>query len=517
MNQNCGLVADAGPNLRDVALLGQTNRDTANRDRGRAEALPLSKRAGFHNGTGLLVSLQLKLCALGLCGLFSLVGCEKQPPPQIVVPTTLATLDPLLQETIRAEISRAKQDLTSPDSHGTVGMVYEANELWSLALQSYDNARSLSPDSPTWQFRRAVCMIELGSLAEATAILQAMTRRFPNFAPAWHRLGCLQLQAGQVAEAFQSLRSCVKIVPQDPAARASIADCYIRQKEYDQAFQILREVVRANSSFAHAKFLLGLAHRGLGNKEKAIRWMSKGEDAPRWYVEDNAGRNLPRYRAGLSLMIEQGLSLLEAGRAAEALTVLERARQHHPKEVSLLNNVASALQALKRSDEALQVLDLALREEPQNFRTYLNRSVILLANNQLQESFRAAEEAVALAPQASESHMALTRCLMLLQRFPQAEAAARRVLELNSESFDALVAIAEVELRRQDYPAAKISFGKLLERFPDGLPYMVNLGIIHLQLGELAEAEAMLEAAQKINPNHGRVLRLAERIAAAKK
>lgn len=73
------------------------------------------------------------------------------------------------------------------------------------------------------------------------------------------------------------------------------------------------------------------------------------------------------------------------------------------------------------------------------------------------------------------------------------------------------IALGEVCSRLNLVDEAKAQFILASNRMPDHLPAHVNLGILSLNIGDIAQAEQALKSAEKIAIDHPRVRNLRQR------
>lgn len=102
-------------------------------------------------------------------------------------------------------------------------------------------------------------LLELASLYEAgnqpgEAI--EIYRQFPDNAAAQERIGALQIRNGNTAEAVSTLESAVKQAP-TPANKAALATAYLKNKQPDQAFPLIEELVKAEPNDYDLRMVYG--------------------------------------------------------------------------------------------------------------------------------------------------------------------------------------------------------------------------------------------------------------------
>lgn len=80
------------------------------------------------------------------------------------------------------------------------------------------------------------------------------------------------------------------------------------------------------------------------------------------------------------MLVNQGASLLEAGRAREALPFLEEAYRVAPQVVAVCINLGGAYILLGRHREAVPILEAAAGQEPENPMVWVNLAAAYLGN-----------------------------------------------------------------------------------------------------------------------------------------
>ena len=102
-------------------------------------------------------------------------------------------------------------------------------------------------------------------------------------------------------------------------------------------------------------------------------------------------------------------------------------------------------------------------------------------------------------PDLAEAHYNLGVALAELQRFPEAIAELKEAVSLDPESVDARVQLGLVMSQNDPAGAANI-FRALVRRDPKFAEGHNNLGLVLLQSGDLAKAEAEFAEAIRLKP-----------------
>jgi Flp pilus assembly protein TadD len=225
-----------------------------------------------------------------------------------------------------------------------------------------------------------------------------------------------------------------------------------------------------------------------------------------------------------------GERLLEANRAAEAVSVFEKLATLDPGSFNGHYGLGVALQHLERNEAAVEAFERALRLDPRSTKTYMRLAEVDPGNaeswlrqalsvhedrvlvDRLAEvlaSTGRAPEAIALLEELAREHPGdplaaynLGRVLLLAGQTDRALGELQRSRELSPGDADvhqALGSALALSGRREE---AVASFRKAVELSPCLAPALANLGAAYAELRRLPEAMAMLERAVACDPSY---------------
>jgi len=156
----------------------------------------------------------------------ALIGFSRRtsgPALEVPIPKDLDSLDAQLRLYIVEKVKWVRQAPRDAGRHATLGMVYAANSIWPEARLAFRNAATLDPKEPLAQLYVAVATQETGDFDGALKLYREVTVRFPDFAPAFYRLGDALLRAGTVDEAENVFRRLLALAPQEGRGFAGLA------------------------------------------------------------------------------------------------------------------------------------------------------------------------------------------------------------------------------------------------------------------------------------------------------
>ena len=155
-------------------------------------------------------------------------------------------------------------------------------------------------------------------------------------------------------------------------------------------------------------------------------------------------------------LLNRGASLLEQGKANEAIPHLERAYQLDSSSVPAQINLGGAYVLAGRHEKAVPLLEAARDAEPQNVMIWINLGAAYLGNpvlatpEQQMQAIRAFEVALDLNPAAPNVNYNLGLIFIDRNENDLAVAAFRRAVQVNPLDRDARSWLRKLEAKQQD-------------------------------------------------------------------
>jgi protein O-mannosyl-transferase len=196
-----------------------------------------------------------------------------------------------------------------------------------------------------------------------------------------------------------------------------------------------------------------------------------------------------------------GNTLIEDGKADEAITHFQIALKNRADLAETHNNLGNALLRKGELDAALAQFQQALELAPGLAGTHNNLGALLLEKDQLDEGIAHYRRAVQIDPSFEEAHKNLGLVLLQHGRAEEAAVELDRALELRPELATAHNGLGLIQLQRGQVEAALAHFQRAAELRPDLATAQNNLGIALLQKGEVDDARVHFERALQLLPD----------------
>lgn len=194
------------------------------------------------------------------------------------------------------------------------------------AVDLFEHALRLRRDDFRVRLNMALALAQTGRHDRAMAMLTRLRDEQPGSAIVLHNLGAVLLSSGHAEEAIPHLRQAIAWDPEALGARQSLAEALLLSGQPDAALAEARRILAANSWVAEAWEVHGLAAQAMGDREGALRSLTKA-------VELNG------YRVGARTRLADALR--SAGR-------LDDARQHDEVAVRIDPRAVAAVMGLAR-------------------------------------------------------------------------------------------------------------------------------------------------------------------------
>ena len=267
----------------------------------------------------------------------------------------------------------------------------------------------------------------------------------------------------------------------------------------DQAEEIYRELLAADSRNADARHLLGMVAYQRGDCQGAAGHIREAIRMARW---------VPQFHNNLGLVL-QGL-----GRGEEALASFQEAARLAPAYAEARANLGKALEDQGRYQEAIVSLREALLLKPDFPLAWYWLGCAAQAAGELPEAIRAYEQVLARQPDHAEANVNLSSALKQQGRFQDAETCCRRALASRPDLAEAQANLGAILLNLKKYEEAEAACREALRLKPHLPEPYCNLGAVLFKTGRVDEARECCEEAVRRKPdspealtNLGNVLR----------
>jgi len=387
-----------------------------------------------------------------------------------------------------------------------LGMLLDAGGLFDRALLAYRAARERGAGARA-AYHEARMLVEVGRHEEALVALARAIEAEPSYAPAHWRRGAWLLELGRAREARAAFARARELDPADANAWLGEARAALALDEPVRAAEAAQHVLAQRPEHGYARHLLASAWRALGEHERAQEQAQLATPAPIFVGDAWELEMRERLTGYMDLMAEAQLDI-QSGNAAPAVSALEQALRERPDDVTLQGLLSAALMEAGRADEAVQLLEAARARAPQHFRIELNLAIVQARRGELEQALAHNLRALELRPRFGPGYMHLALLHLRMKQPEAALAAVEQCLAYGGENAKARALQGRIERGRGEYARAAHSFERATRAAPDQAGLWYDLAEMRLMANEIELARSAFERAHELAPRDERAAKL---------
>lgn len=321
-------------------------------------------------------------------------------------------------------------------------------------------------------------------LQEAERHLREVVRLDPRRADAWHSLGMMALETGQLESAVDCLGRAATLDDRQPVFLNHLGVAFARMEQYEKAIDCYRKACELDPQWPEAHYNWGNALRASGRLEEAV----------------------VQYRAALSIRVDShrvyfnlANTLRDLKRFDEAIAHYREAIRIQPNYVKAHTNLGNLYKDWNRLEEAVAVYREAIQLNPDYAQGYYNLGIALAMLRKFDEAEANHRAAIARQPSLAEAHRALARVLVEQDRLDEAMDALQAAGN-DAKSHGVWLSLAEKLRDRRRFDEAISCLERLLHHGPAAEVHN-NLGLVLMGQGHLEPAIANYRRALELKPD----------------
>ncbi|MCP4220189.1 MAG: tetratricopeptide repeat protein [bacterium] len=414
-----------------IALLvpGSTLLYGGDAQKGRSEAAPLSEDSPLEKGL-------VKIPEPPLTHLEKAVANQLQDGRKVV---DGVVLDSKVDKKKRAR------------AYGDMGQMYHAYELEDAAEACYRNAFFLDPSTFEWGYSLGYLFQETGKYREALDIYNKTKPGKPDLTFLVQvRIGECYAKLNKPAQAKTAFDAAYGINSNDSSILARMGETALAEKKYGEAVKYLEEALAKQPQANQLHYPLGMAYRGLRNREKAKFHISKrgmvGVQPP-----DPLRTRLANLVTGLRVHTLAGKLAFKAKRYKEAVAAFEKAVESDPKDAGARTNLGTTLGYLKEYKGAVLQFEEALKLDPKNVTVHFNLGTMNRYMGKHAETVKHMTFVVKENPKDEWAYLTLAHAYHQLKKFPEAIKHYNAAIKIEPALVTAWIKLSELYMELKQY------------------------------------------------------------------
>lgn len=282
----------------------------------------------------------------------------------------------------------------------------------------------------------------------------------------------------------------------DPQTRLLLADVYVAMEEPNRARSVLESLVPEKEAFVPAKLRLATLDYTTGRKAEGLAHV------------DDVLKQQPKQAQALVL---KGRILASERKWDQAIAELRAAVAADPKGDAPQYWLGATLASRGRVDEARKALSSAIQANPRAVSAQILLSQLQLRAGERDAALEVAQQAVQNAPGNPDARVALVWALIGKRNLARAQDELKPLASAQPAASDVLVLQGTLDMMRNNPKAAEQSFARALDVQPKSYEALAGMIQTRIAGGNLAGAQAQVEAAVQQAPEDAVTLVLAAR------
>jgi tetratricopeptide (TPR) repeat protein len=432
--------------------------------------------------------VQWALCVFILVAASTMLPATSLPPlPQLKI----ADLFPGVVKQVEESYQAARAHPKDAAANGTLAMVLDTYEQYSLAEICYQRAHLLDPKSFDWAYDLGYVLFKEGKYNQAVDALREALQLKPDYVPAKLKLAESLFSAHQVGAAGKVYQEVVHQDAQNAEAWYGLGRVQAAQGDSKSAALSLGKACGLVPTYGAAHFALATAYRKLGEPQKATEHFKLYQanmtnvppqvDPVRAAVQHLNQSALARMRLGRSLA--------EEGNLQGAIQQYLSAVQLEPQNVQAYINLIQLYARAGEDDKAIEAYHKAVAINPNRADCYYNYGVLMFRLGRYAEAEQATRTAIQINPFYAEAHDNLGYLLAMQGHFDEALAEYRKAVSERPDFRLAHFHIGQIFVNQGKFPEAIREFQKILTPNDASTPgYLYALGATYARAGDRQNA-----------------------------
>jgi tetratricopeptide (TPR) repeat protein len=418
----------------------------------------------------------------------SLLAATSLPPlPQLKT----TNLFPGVVKQVKDAYQAARAHPMDAAANGTLAMVLDTYEQYSLAGICYLRAHRLDPKSFDWGYNLGHVLFKEGRYPQAAEALREALKIRPDYVPAELELAESLFSAHQIDAAGKLYQEILQQNPTSAEAWYGLGRVQATQDDTHSAAVSLAKACELVPQYGAAQFALATAYRKLGQADRAREhfklYQANMTNVPP--AVDPVRAAVQQLDQSATAHLRRGLALAEAGDLQGAIQQHLQAIQSDPKEVQGYINLIQLYARVGETDKAVESYHKAVAINPNRSDCYYNYGVLMFERHNFTDAEQAMQKAIQINPYYAEAHDSLGYLMAMQGHLDEALVEYRKAVAERPDYRRARFHIGQVLVNQGKYAEAIQEFQKILTPNDTSTPgYLYALGATYARAGDRQNA-----------------------------
>jgi tetratricopeptide (TPR) repeat protein len=428
------------------------------------------------------------LCVFILVAASTMLPATSLPPlPQLKI----ANLFPGVVKQVEEADQAARAHPNDAAANGTLAMVLDTYEQYSLAEICYQRAHLLDPKSFDWAYDLGYVLFKEGKYNQAVDALREALKLKPGYTGAKLKLAESLFSAHQLEAAGKVYQEIARQDAQNAEAWYGLGRVQAAQRDSKSAAVSLGKACSLAPTYGAAQFALATAYRKLGEPQKATEhfklYRANMTNVPP--PVDPVRAAVQALNRSATAHLRRGLELAAAGDLQGAIQQHLAAINSDPNNVQSYINLIQLYARVGENDKAVEAYQKAVQLNPNRADCYYNYGVLMFDLRKYSDSEQAMRKALQINPYYAEAHDNLGYLLAMQGHFDEALEEYRKAVSERPDFRLAHFHIGQIFANQGKYPEAIRQFQEILTPNDASTPgYLYALGATYARAGDRQNA-----------------------------
>ena len=382
-----------------------------------------------------------------------------------------------------------------------LGQAYMNIRQYREASAALERALDLTPDSESVRAQLALSRVGFGETDAAIADLKKIVDLDSVQTSTGILLATLQLKAGELIDALETVGHLNKIYPDNPVVMNLLGTVLLARPDRPKAEAAFLTAVEIDPNFIPAMYNLGQMHLDAGDTD----------GAERWYVQV-----LEQDRRSIEALIGLSEVAIARGKLKTAVNILQAAIATDPSRPEAFVSLIESHMAMGQSNDALRVAERFLQEHFGQMAPYemMGRTKAALGKrDEAMLSFRRAKDAAGFD---GEVLLRLAQGQVSINDFEGAKSTLIKATR-SDRADDAVAALVRLDLTQRELEGAMKRAQHFREESPDKALSHILFGEVQMASGDFTGAEASYRRALELDSGADQIIGLSSALVAQRR
>ena len=449
--------------------------------------------------------------------LFLLVsGCRPTSADALeLADLSVTTEDMELRRFLDGLIDRAKEYPNSALYRGRLAMALDANSFTAEAIKTYRQAHLLDNVDSRWPYLESLATASQGQIELAVSLMDRAIELEPSYLPSYLAKGFWLLDLGEYESACTTFdqASTVGLRESEGAViRLGMAQCAFELGDVERAQTILA-TIPSDEATTYTELVRRRINRGLSSSRETVSENQRllDEDQPSW--SDPIAGAVVEFTRGLSSESILAQKLIEGGRSADALGLVESLRERYPTEPHLVELHSAALVKLERFEDAITVLADGMAEFPDAHLLQFNAGLLHETIGQMDQAIAFYDAAIRLDSTFVPAYDAKATLFIEDGQNDRAIESLKSSIPFRLPDWHTFYKLGVLYGAQGEWRLSVSNLQSASELSPDNVEILASLAMSLAELDQHEDALAMIHRAQELEPTNPKVMRAVETMA----